>query len=135
MTVCLPLFRVNNYNLAVQGWDLDEGVEHGPAEVGGRDDLNRCNNALNQMVVDLDSSVLDRDPAAAAVLRAPTSNDAGLNKPGLVLTGNGKKKTQPSFKIIYIIHIFFERLMVHFHQRQVNIDDVAKLTMQGLRLG
>ena len=84
MTVCLPLFRVNNYNLAVQGWDLDEGVEHGPAEVGGRDDLNRCNNALNQMVVDLDSSVLDRDPAAAAVLRAPTSNDAGLNKPGLV---------------------------------------------------
>ena len=40
MTVCLPLFRVNNYNLAVQGWDLDEGVEHGPAEVGGRDDLN-----------------------------------------------------------------------------------------------
>ena len=91
VTVCLPLFRVNNYNLAVQGWDLDEGVEHGPAEVGGRDDLNRCNNALNQMVVDLDSSVLDRDPAAAAVLRAPTSNDAGLNKPGLVLTGNGKK--------------------------------------------
>ena len=89
----LPLFRVNNYNLAVQGWDLDEGVEHGPAEVGGRDDLNRCNNALNQMVVDLDSSVLDRDPAAAAVLRAPTSNDAGLNKPGLVLTGNGKKKS------------------------------------------
>ena len=85
MTVCLPLFRVNNYNLAVQGWDLDEGVEHGPAEVGGRDDLNRCNNALNQMVVDLDSSVLDRDPAAAAVLRAPTSNDAGLNKPGLVV--------------------------------------------------
>ena len=82
---------MNNYNLAVQGWDLDEGVEHGPAEVGGRDDLNRCNNALNQMVVDLDSSVLDRDPAAAAVLRAPTSNDAGLNKPGLVLTGNGKK--------------------------------------------
>ena len=75
---------MNNYNLAVQGWDLDEGVEHGPAEVGGRDDLNRCNNALNQMVVDLDSSVLDRDPAAAAVLRAPTSNDAGLNKPGLV---------------------------------------------------
>ena len=54
MTVCLPLFRVNNYNLAVQGWDLDEGVEHGPAEVGGRNDLNRCNNALNQMVVDLD---------------------------------------------------------------------------------
>ena len=100
MTVCLPLFRVNNYNLAVQGWDLDEGVEHGPAEVGGRDDLNRCNNALNQMVVDLDSSVLDRDPAAAAVLRAPTSNDAGLNKPGLVLTGNGKK-TPPSFKNIY----------------------------------
>ena len=100
MTVCLPLFRVNNYNLAVQGWDLDEGVEHGPAEVGGRDDLNRCNNALNQMVVDLDSSVLNRDPAAAAVLRAPTSNDAGLNKPGLVLTGNGKK-TQPSFKNIY----------------------------------
>ena len=85
MTVCLPLFRVNNYNLAVQGWDLDEGVEHGPAEVGGRDDLNRCNNALNQMVVDLDSSVLDRDPAAAAVLRAPTSNDAGFNKPGLVV--------------------------------------------------
>ena len=85
MTVCLPLFRVNNYNLAVQGWDLDEGVEHGPAEVGGRDDLNRCNNALNQMVVDLDSSVLDRDPEAAAVLRAPTSNDAGLNKPGLVV--------------------------------------------------
>ena len=85
MTVCLPLFRVNNYNLAVQGWDLDEGVEHGPAEVGGRDDLNRCNNALNQMVVDLDSSVLDREPAAAAVLRAPTSNDAGLNKPGLVV--------------------------------------------------
>ena len=37
------------------------------------------------MVVDLDSSVLDRDPAAAAVLRAPTSNDAGLNKPGLVV--------------------------------------------------
>ena len=98
MTVCLPLFRVNNYNLAVQGWDLDEGVEHGPAEVGGRDDLNRCNNALNQMVVDLDSSVLDREPAAAAVLRAPTSNDAGLNKPGLVLTGNGKK-TQPSFSL------------------------------------
>ena len=85
MTVYLSLFRVNNYNLAVQGWDLDEGVEHGPAEVGGRDDLNRCNNALNQMVVDLDSSVLDRDPAAAAVLRAPTSNDAGLNKPGLVV--------------------------------------------------
>ena len=55
------------------------------AEVGGRDDLNRCNNALNQMVVDLDSSVLDREPAAAAVLRAPTSNDAGLNKPGLVV--------------------------------------------------
>ena len=52
------------------------------------------------MVVDLDSSVLDRGPAAAAVLRAPTSNDAGLNKPGLVLTGNGKK-TQPSFKNIY----------------------------------
>ena len=52
------------------------------------------------MVVDLDSSVLDRDPAAAAVLRAPTSNDAGLNKPGLVLTGNGKK-TPPSFKNIY----------------------------------
>ena len=37
------------------------------------------------MVVDLDSSVLDRGPAAAAVLRAPTSNDAGLNKPGLVV--------------------------------------------------
>ena len=85
------------------------------------------------MVVDLDSSVLDRDPAAAAVLRAPTSNDAGLNKPGLVLTGNGKKISHLSK--IYIIHIFFERLMVHFHQRQVNIDDVAKLTMQGLRLG
>ena len=95
---------MNNYNLAVQGWDLDEGVEHGPAEVGGRDDLNRCNNALNQMVVDLDSSVLDRDPAAAAVLRAPTSNDAGLNKPGLVLTGNGKKNSAIFQK--YILYIF-----------------------------
>ena len=94
---------MNNYNLAVQGWDLDEGVEHGPAEVGGRNDLNRCNNALNQMVVDLDSSVLDRDPAAAAVLRAPTSNDAGLNKPGLVLTGNGKNS--PIFQK-YILYIF-----------------------------
>ena len=111
---------MNNYNLAVQGWDLDEGVEHGPAEVGGRDDLNRCNNALNQMVVDLDSSVLDRDPAAAAVLRVPTSNDAGWSGP--------HRKWQKNSAIF-----FFERLMVHFHQRQVNIDDVAKLTLQGLR--
>ena len=79
MTVCLPLFRVNNYNLAVQGWDLDEGVEHGPAEVGGRDDLNRCNNALNQMVVDLDSSVLDREPAHTAPQRCQPNRSGTLD--------------------------------------------------------